>query len=86
MSREQINKPAPQEQEKPAEVVEAKDLKNPELSAKTEDVLNELDEILEDTLKGTDALTWVSGYIQRGGQAIFLSLSSGTILKMLDVL
>ena len=67
MSQKQVEKTG-QEQEKPAEVAEPKDLRNEELAKKTDDVLDELDQILEDTLKDTDALTWVSGYIQRGGE------------------
>lgn len=68
MSREQIERPAEREQEKPAEVAEPKDLSNKDLAKSTDDVIDEIDDLLEETLKGTDALTWVSGFIQRGGE------------------
>lgn len=68
MSREQVNKPAPQEQEKPAEVSEAKDLKNEELAKSTDEITDEIDNLLDEVLGEGTALDFVTGYVQRGGQ------------------
>ena len=68
MSREQINKPAPQEQEKPAEVSDAKDLKNEELAKSTDAVIDEIDNLLDEVLGEGSAQDFVSAYIQRGGE------------------
>jgi hypothetical protein len=85
-NREQIEKPGQKDQEKPAEVAEPKDLSNKDLAKSTEDVIDEIDNLLEEVLGEGTALDFVTNYLQKGGQAIFLSLSSGTILKMLGVL
>lgn len=68
MSQKQIEKPAPQEQEKPAEVSEAKNLRNEELAKSTDDVLQEIDDLMEDVLGEGTALAFVTNYLQRGGE------------------
>jgi len=68
MSREQIEKPGQQEEEKPVEVAEPKDLKNPELSAKTEDVIDEIDTLMDEVLGDTEVLDFITNFVQRGGE------------------
>lgn len=68
MSQKQIEKPGQQEQEKPAEVAEPKDLKNEELAKSTDAVIDEIDNLLDEVLGEGTALDFVTGYVQRGGQ------------------
>jgi len=68
MSREQVEKPGQQEQEKPAEVAEPKDLSNKDLEKSTEDVIDEIDNLLEEVLGEGTALAFVTNYLQKGGE------------------
>lgn len=67
MGQVQSNKPNKQDLEKPAEK-EAKDLKNEDLNSSTEDLLDEIDNVLDETLGEQTAEMFVSNYVQRGGQ------------------
>jgi len=76
MSREQVEKQSSKQTEE-VEETQAKDLKNEELDASTEDVLSKIDEELED-LDGlldeiddvleVNAEEFVQNYVQKGGQ------------------
>lgn len=66
MSQKQIEKPG--QQERSAEVAEPKDLSNKELSKKTDEITEEIDNLLEDVLGEGSAQDFVSAYIQRGGE------------------
>lgn len=68
MSQKQIEKPGQQEQEKPAEVADAKDLKNEELAKSTDDVLEEIDNLMEEVLGDTEVLDFIQNFVQRGGE------------------
>lgn len=64
---EQINKqPSKQEKEEP-EAVEAKDLRNEELSDEVDDLLADIDDVIGD-LTDEQALDFVEGFVQKGGQ------------------
>lgn len=60
--RIQKETPAPQKEETTTTPV-AKDIKNEELDASTEALMDEIDEILE-----KDAEEFVKAYVQRGGE------------------
>lgn len=67
MSQKQVEKTG-QEQEKPAEVAEPKDLRNEELAKSTDAVIDEIDNLLDEVLGEGTALDFVTSYVQRGGQ------------------
>lgn len=68
MSREQVNKPADREQEKPAEVAEPKDLRNEELAKSTDEVIDEIDSLMDEVLGDTEVLDFITNFVQRGGE------------------
>jgi len=61
--REQIKKPAPNEQESAPAETGAVSERGEELKAEMDDLLDEIDEVLE-----TNAEEFVKSYIQKGGQ------------------
>jgi ubiquitin-like protein Pup len=67
-NREQVEKPGQTGQEKPAEVSEPKDLRNEELAKSTDEITDEIDNLLDEVLGEGTALDFVTGYVQRGGQ------------------
>ena len=67
MVQKQTEKQAPQEQKETTEV-KGKDVKNEELGESTDDLMDEIDNILDEVRGEQSASQFVKSYVQRGGQ------------------
>jgi ubiquitin-like protein Pup len=65
---DQIQKKPPAPKEEQTKSAEPKTKKNEELAAETDALLDEIDQVLEETLGDQTAEQFCQSYIQRGGQ------------------
>lgn len=68
MSKEQIEKPASQEEAEASTPGASKDLKDEKLAEETDNLLEEIDELLDEARGELTAEQWVQDFVQRGGE------------------